>query len=124
MLRLFDTARGEVVPFETREPDKVSMYVCGPTVYGPPHLGHGRFSLVFDVLRRYLEWSGYEVTYVSNITDIDDKIIERARNEGRPAGRDRQALREGLVEGDGRHRGQAPDPRSPRHRLRRADGRP
>ena len=60
------------------------MYVCGPTVYGPPHLGHGRFSLVFDVLRRYLEWSGLEVTYVSNITDIDDKIIERANSEGRP----------------------------------------
>ena len=85
MLRLFDTARGEIVPFETREPGKVSMYVCGPTVYGPPHLGHGRFSLVFDVLRRYLTWSGYDVTYVSNITDIDDKIIERSRNEGRPA---------------------------------------
>src|SRR3954453_1163557 len=60
------------------------MYVCGPTVYGPPHLGHGRFSLVFDVLRRYLEWSGLEVTYVSNITDIDDKIIDRARRDDRP----------------------------------------
>jgi len=83
MLQLFDTAKGRVVPFETREPGKVSMYVCGPTVYGPPHVGHGRFSLVFDVLRRYLEWSGFEVTYVSNITDIDDKIIERARTEGR-----------------------------------------
>ncbi len=85
MLRLFDTARGEVVPFETRLAGQVSMYVCGPTVYGPPHLGHGRFSLVFDVLRRYLTWSGYDVTYVSNITDIDDKIIERSRAEGRPA---------------------------------------
>ncbi len=60
------------------------MYVCGPTVYGPPHLGHGRFSLVFDVLRRYLIWSGLDVTYVSNITDIDDKIIQRAQEEGRP----------------------------------------
>jgi cysteinyl-tRNA synthetase len=60
------------------------MYVCGPTVYGPPHLGHGRFSLVFDVLRRYLEWSGNDVVYVSNITDIDDKIIQRAQDEGRP----------------------------------------
>ncbi|MEI7594021.1 MAG: cysteine--tRNA ligase [Actinomycetes bacterium] len=85
MLQLFDTAQGRVVPFETREPGKVAMYVCGPTVYGPPHLGHGRFSLVFDVLRRYLEWSGFEVTYVSNITDIDDKIIERAIAEDRSA---------------------------------------
>jgi len=83
MLRLFDTAAGEVRPVELREPGKVSMYVCGPTVYGPPHLGHGRFALVFDVLRRYLEWSGFEVRYVSNITDIDDQIIKRANEEGR-----------------------------------------
>jgi cysteinyl-tRNA synthetase len=83
MLQLFDTAKGGVAPFEPREPGKVSMYVCGPTVYGPPHLGHGRFSLVFDVLRRYLEWSGLDVTYVSNITDIDDKIIQRAQREDR-----------------------------------------
>jgi cysteinyl-tRNA synthetase len=61
----------------------VGMYVCGPTVYDVPHLGHGRFALVFDVLRRYLEWSGYEVRYVSNVTDVDDKIIERANTEGR-----------------------------------------
>lgn len=58
------------------------MYVCGPTVYGPPHLGHGRFALVFDVLRRYLAWSGMKVRYVSNITDIDDKIIDRANELG------------------------------------------
>jgi cysteinyl-tRNA synthetase len=83
MLQIFDTAQGKVVPLQTREPGKVSMYVCGPTVYGPPHLGHGRFALVFDVLRRYLEWSGLDVTYVSNITDIDDKIIERGRSEER-----------------------------------------
>jgi cysteinyl-tRNA synthetase len=81
MLRLFDTARGDVFPVELRDPGKVSMYVCGPTVYGPPHLGHGRFSLVFDVLRRYLEWSGFDVTYVSNITDVDDNIINRAARE-------------------------------------------
>ncbi len=59
------------------------MYVCGPTVYDVPHLGHGRFALVFDVLRRYLEFTGLRVRYVSNITDIDDNIIERARSEGR-----------------------------------------
>ena len=81
MLRLFDTAAGEVRPVEFRDPGKVSMYVCGPTVYGPPHLGHGRFSLVFDVLRRYLLWCGNEVTYVSNITDVDDNIINRAERE-------------------------------------------
>jgi cysteinyl-tRNA synthetase len=83
MLQLFDTAKGAVAPVQLREPGKVSMYVCGPTVYGPPHLGHGRFSLVFDVLRRYLAWTGLDVTYVSNITDIDDKIIQRAQVEDR-----------------------------------------
>ncbi len=61
------------------------MYVCGPTVYDHPHVGHGRFLLVFDVLRRYLEWCGNEVVYVSNVTDIDDKIINRANEEGRSA---------------------------------------
>jgi len=60
------------------------MYVCGPTVDGVPHLGHGRFSLVFDVLRRYLIFTGLDVTYVSNITDIEDKIIARAKSLGVP----------------------------------------
>ena len=83
MIRLYDTAQQEVVPLTLRDPGKVSIYACGPTVYGPPHLGHGRMVLVFDVVRRFLEWSGLEVTFVSNITDIDDKIIERAINEGR-----------------------------------------
>jgi cysteinyl-tRNA synthetase len=83
VIRLHDTLTRTVEPLVTREPGKVSMYVCGPTVYGPPHLGHGRFALVFDVLRRYLMSTGLEVTYVSNITDIDDKIIRRAAEEGR-----------------------------------------
>ncbi len=81
MIQLFDTATRSVKGVSLREPGKVSMYVCGPTVYGPPHLGHGRFALVFDILRRYLIWSGLEVSYVSNVTDIDDKIIARAEAE-------------------------------------------
>jgi len=84
VLTLHDTATGEVVPLRMRQPGKVSLYVCGPTVDGVPHLGHGRFSLVFDVLRRYLLFSGLEVTYVSNITDIEDKIIDRAADRGVP----------------------------------------
>ncbi len=84
VLHLFDTARGAVVPFESRQPGKVSIYACGPTVYGPPHLGHGRNQVSYDLLRRYFAWRGDEVTFVSNITDIDDKIIERAVREDRP----------------------------------------
>ena len=83
MLRLHDTATGAARPLELREPGKVAVYVCGVTVSDVPHIGHGRFSLVWDVVRRYLEWSGLEVRYVSNITDVDDKIIARAEREGR-----------------------------------------
>ena len=83
MLRLHDTATGTDRPLELRDPGRVSMYVCGPTVYEVPHLGHGRFTLVFDVLRRYLTFRGLEVVHVSNVTDIDDHIIERAAHEGR-----------------------------------------
>ncbi|HVA02217.1 MAG TPA: cysteine--tRNA ligase [Acidimicrobiales bacterium] len=83
MLRLHDTATGTVRPLELREEGRVSMYVCGLTVYDVPHLGHGRMALVFDVLRRFLEFRGLEVRFVSNITDIDDNIITRASEEGR-----------------------------------------
>ena len=83
MLRLFDTASGEVRELAQRDPGTVSIYLCGPTVYGPPHLGHGRATLVYDILRRYLEWGGTTVRLVSNVTDIDDKIIKRADDENR-----------------------------------------
>ncbi|MGH9021363.1 MAG: cysteine--tRNA ligase, partial [Acidimicrobiales bacterium] len=83
MIRLFDSARGEVVDVETREPGHLSMYVCGPTVYDVPHVGHGRFTLVWDVARRWYSYLGYDVRYVSNVTDVDDKIIARAAAESR-----------------------------------------
>ena len=83
MLRLYDTALGKVAELELREPGRLSMYVCGPTVYDEPHIGHGRFTIIWDVLRRYAAFSGLDVDFVSNVTDIEDKIIARAAAEGR-----------------------------------------
>src|SRR4051812_9298526 len=82
MLRIHDTMAARGVDFVPREPGRASIYVCGPTVYDVPHLGHGRTAVVFDVMIRYLEWSGLAVTYVSNITNVDDRIIARAAQEG------------------------------------------
>ena len=78
-----DTRTGEIAELLTREDGKVSIYACGPTVYDSPHIGHARTALTYDVIRRYLIWRGYEVRFVMNITDIDDKIINRAADEGR-----------------------------------------
>jgi cysteinyl-tRNA synthetase len=80
-LSLYDTMTREQRPFEPRDEGRASIYVCGPTVYAPAHVGHGRYAVVFDVLRRYLASSGYDVTYVTNITDVDDKIIMKATRE-------------------------------------------
>jgi cysteinyl-tRNA synthetase len=77
-MQLYNTLARATVPFVPSKPDKVSIYLCGPTVQSEPHLGHGRSAVVFDVLRRYLKWLGYSVEFVSNVTDIDDKIINRA----------------------------------------------
>jgi cysteinyl-tRNA synthetase len=84
MLHLYDTASREVRELRLRDPGTVSVYLCGPTVYGPPHLGHGRATIVYDVLRRYLEWTGLRVRLVSNITDIDDNIINKSLRDGTP----------------------------------------
>src|SRR5689334_21627346 len=81
MLTLFNTLTGKQEPFTPIEPKRVRMYVCGVTVYDYCHIGHARSALVFDVLRRYLEYSGYEVVFVKNFTDVDDKIIKRANEQ-------------------------------------------
>jgi cysteinyl-tRNA synthetase len=83
VLRLHDTATGTVRPLELRDPGRASFYACGLTVYDLPHIGHGRGWLVFDVLRRYMVFSGLDVHHVSNVTDVDDQIIERAARDGR-----------------------------------------
>ena len=80
-IKIYNSLTNKVEPFETLEPNKVSMYVCGPTVYGYPHIGNMRPVVVFDTLRRFLSYVGYEVTYVSNFTDVDDKIIKSAAAE-------------------------------------------
>ena len=82
MIRIHDTLAKREVELTTRVPGQVSMYVCGPTVYDVPHVGHGRTALVYDVIRRYLEWSGNRVTFVGNVTNVEDKIIARAAAEG------------------------------------------
>lgn len=83
MLHVYDTLSRDVVELRPRVPGAVSLYVCGPTVYDVPHLGHARTAVTYDVLSRYLRWRGFDVTLVSNITDVDDKIIARATEEGR-----------------------------------------
>jgi cysteinyl-tRNA synthetase len=81
-LRIHDTRRREKVEFTTIEPGKVRLYVCGITPYSPSHLGHARCYVAFDIVHRWLEAKGYDVTYVQNFTDVDDKIINQANEEG------------------------------------------
>jgi cysteinyl-tRNA synthetase len=81
-MRIYNTASRRKEPFETLETGKVRMYVCGPTVYDKAHVGHAMSVLVFDIIRRYLEYRGFEVRHVMNYTDVDDKIIQRASQEG------------------------------------------
>lgn len=81
-MRVYNSLGRSVQDFETRDPGRVAMYVCGPTVQSAPHVGHGRQAVAFDVIRRYLEWRGYDVRFVTNITDVEDKIIAAAQDQG------------------------------------------
>lgn len=82
MIQIYDTLQGAVVPFEPALPGRVGIYVCGVTPYADPHVGHARPAVIWDVIRRHLERRGYVVTLVQNYTDVDDRIITRARQEG------------------------------------------
>ncbi|HJW91374.1 MAG TPA: class I tRNA ligase family protein, partial [Anaerolineales bacterium] len=77
-LRIYNTLSRQKEAFEPLYPGQVSMYVCGPTVYDKAHVGHAMSAIVFDIIRRYLEYCGYQVRHVMNYTDVDDKIIQRA----------------------------------------------
>ena len=81
-LRLYNTLTNQKELFKTIEPGKVGIYVCGPTVYKESHIGHAVGPVIFDALKKYLTYKGYEVTYVVNITDVDDKIINEAKSLG------------------------------------------
>jgi cysteinyl-tRNA synthetase len=81
-MELYSTLSRKIEPFTTRSPGRATLFVCGPTVYDFSHIGHARTYAVFDVLAKYLRWTGLEVFYLQNITDVDDKIIKRADESG------------------------------------------
>jgi cysteinyl-tRNA synthetase len=83
-LHLYDTATRSRREFVSLRAGTASIYVCGATVQGVPHIGHGRGALNFDVLRRWLMATGYDVVYIRNVTDLDDKILAKAAEAGRP----------------------------------------
>ena len=80
-IQIYNTLTRSKESFETITPDEVRMYVCGPTVYDKAHVGHAMSVLVFDIIRRYLEYRGYKVRQVMNYTDVDDKIIKKANDQ-------------------------------------------
>ena len=81
-MKVYNTLSRKKEDFVPLEEGKVKMYVCGPTVYNFIHIGNARPMIVFDTVRRYMEYKGYEVNFVSNFTDVDDKIIKKAMEEG------------------------------------------
>src|SRR5262249_31671576 len=81
-LRVYNTLTQTKEPFQTVVPGKVGMYVCGPTVYSQSHIGHMVVHVIFDTIKRYLRYLGFAVTWVVNITDVDDKLIVQAQKDG------------------------------------------
>ncbi len=101
-VRLSDNLRGTVVPLEPREPGRVAIYACGPTVYGRLHVGNARPYVLFSLLKRFLEHEGYEVKFVANITDVNDKIYDAARERGVPSAQLAEEMTQAYVEDTGR----------------------
>lgn len=108
MIRLYDTKQHKKVDFVPLREGEVSMYVCGPTVYNRIHIGNARTFISFDTIRRYLEWRGFDVRFVQNVTDVDDKIIARAIEEGRTAAEVAAEYTEAFIED--MHRAGVQDP--------------
>ena len=123
VLRLYDTQTREVRDFVPLEEGKAGLYVCGLTVQSEPHVGHVRSAVNFDVLQRWLRHRGYDVTFIRNVTDIDDKILVKAAEQGRPWYNLAYAMRRELDQAyDGAQR-RAADLRAGRHRPRAGDAR-
>src|SRR5436309_2535599 len=83
-IRVYSTLTKAKEPLETVKPGQLGIYLCGPTVYKPSHIGHMVGPVIFDAIKRYLTYSGYKVTWVVNITDVDDKLIVESRNRNMP----------------------------------------
>src|SRR5262247_2096441 len=83
-LQVYSTLTRKKEPFPKKPGERVSLYVCGPTVYSPSHIGHMVGPVIFDTIKRYLTYCGYQVTWVVNITDVDDKLIAQQRERGIP----------------------------------------
>jgi cysteinyl-tRNA synthetase len=97
-LRIHDTLGGDVVPVEARDGDRIGIYACGPTVYGRIHVGNARPFVVFSLLKRFLEHEGYDATLVVNVTDVNDKIYDAARERGVPSAELAREMTAGYVE--------------------------
>lgn len=98
MIRIYNTQTRQKEDFNSIELGEIGMYVCGPTVYNYIHIGNARTFISFDVIRRYLQWRGFKVTFVQNITDVDDKIIAKAGEEGRSAAEVAHEYTEAFIE--------------------------
>ena len=122
-LRVYNTLTQTKEPFQTVQPGKVGMYVCGPTVYSPSHIGHMVGPVIFDTIKRYLVYLGYEVTWVVNITDVDDKLIVQAQKDGTTVQELAERVTARLPRLPGGAGGRRHRPHAARHRAHRRDHR-